>query len=959
MAVEPQKTASQRSQALQTPDLAPRPPVRPVIDLDIDPFGEIGEGGQVAGTFTQLLREIFKRRPVQPPVDPEKLKRAEDAGTLIEPPGPVIGGSTRSLPNVRYYEDKNTKRVLELYEQHQQPRPVQTWEQTRERAESAEVLAELSGKKVSDGWRAEHVKALRNQLTLQSGALTKLDESLMRKIEQGIDPSPEELAEFALKAQQLHATHQMVSGVSSDLGRALNILREMSGPRAEADYYAQIARIIDEGGGADVIKEKIKAVARAGRDPKKVLEAVQETWPAKTWKAILLARYNLMLSSVRTHAANVLGSTGAGIYETVVINPMAKAINYAERTGRRFIPGRAFTEAGDITTLPWIGAGEAGLLRGAIQGAKLFGRMAAGLEVPPGSYQGKFANDIGVRYKPQDIPKNPALKAATTPTRLLEAEDAFFRSAFYEQRLWSLAHSEATARAGSDKAAFDKLFPQLLENPTDEMKAAAKEYSQRLTFTNDPSLYGKYLQGLAQGAEKFRQWGPMHLLLPFVRTPANLFGYTLEQAGYGMMLGPNRTWQAIKGNDPRVRAEALARVNAAVGMHFLLYQYWQDGRITGVGSPNFRERRVMEATGWRQNAAKFGDEYYELNRFDPMGSTVGMVASTFDLFDDQNLKTEDKVAASGAVILQLADMMLDRSYLSSLGQLLEALDSGSIKQASALVASTGQSMFLPNVARDFREAEDPYRRELAFDPRQGVGMLDRLQKGLLNALPHYSRELPLALDWKGDPIKSAAGPLWRALVPIRVTDFDNIDNATRELVLNNVTPSKPDALMSIPKSRGVYNIPLLSLDDGKGHIYSYYQQLVGTTRHKAVTTVVNSRDYQRAVLEGDEGTPDSTAGLMLRRAMDRATMAAKSQMLKDLFEGRTVTLYPDREGAEISVQLPKIDQRQLGRSIEMYFFEPPERRGDVTVPEGVLTRPKKSRPAIENVFERPERLPQF
>lgn len=937
-----------------------------------DPFAPTlaEDGTQVAGKgriLRPLLRKLMGRGAVREGADEATARAAAGAmGTGEQdivtqarvaptmtpgPKGPYPGmaevrtGTTRPLPNVDYYESTEAKQVLTMLERHAQQKvagPVQTHAQTAKLAAERQTLLNITGKPAALSWSPEELLTLRNSLEAQAKELDDMTTSLLAlKQTEGRDPYPAELAQFELASRRLVATNNAVAGLSSEAGRLLNSLRI---PATDTGMQIRaMAGTVQEGGGAEAILERMGAVRKAGGDPRKINKAINDSWREKAWSAILQVRYNMMLSSVRTHAANVAGSTMTGTWEFGVINPLAYMANLSER-GVRKLAGGPGTLPGDIVAPPYVGELR-GLLRGTRSGIKLAWDIARGAEVPAESMAGKFINESGMRYRPQDQPTSLVGKTVTLPTRMLEAEDAFFRSTYYNARLDGLAQSMAAAAHPGDAKAAAAAYQALIEAPPEGLHQAAKEYSQKLTFTNDLNIYGNMLGTLAGSVAKLQNSGPLHLIVPFVRTPANLLGYSLEAAGMGPVIKPLRTWQSIVGDDPRDRAEAIARVTAGAGLMMLLQDMAEKGDITGIGSANYQGVRLLESAGWRQNSLRVGDTYYELNRLDPLGLTMALAASYHELYNERNLSVTDKTAAAGAMLLQLGDLMLDRSYMSSLGQLVDAVQSGEagVKQLQALTASTlGTSMITPNVMRDFREATDEFRREQAFDPKQGVGILDRFTKNMRNALPGYSKQLPVALDWRGKPITNDGHYVLRGTMPVRMSEIEAVPATTRALLENEVLPRKPRTMMTIPGAQGAFQYGLLAADDGEGHVYSYYQQLVGEAREAVVTKVIESSQYEKAVEQGHTGSPDSPAGRALRLALGKAEDLAKLRFMDELEEGASVTLYPGT-GAELEVVLPQVDTREWKYALREYMRATPEERDVVEVPSELIPAKRSER----------------
>lgn len=903
-----QTPEKQPAESAGQPLSSPRPEP---IDLEQDPFGtSMGEGEQSAGLGSAILKLFArgKKGPGAPKPDPaqatapgapdapvEPGKAMESAEPAIEGKlqGPKVQlGTTRPLANLNYFDSQDTQLVLAKLQKHGVTPQPQSWASTEAQTLSVDV-ARLTGRAPSLNWSPGDVLQMRKLLDSQGKSVKEMGDMLNSKMTEGAELSAEELAEFELRSTQLVATQNAVAGLSTEAGRLLNSLQiRVDTPES---VWREMAATVERGGGNESVKAKIRNVATASA-PGQVQRAVQDGALNKTWRFLLQLRYNMMLSSVRTHGANVAGSGMVSAYEAAVIDPLAHVNNLILSSGSKAMSWAGLPVPVEQALPPAseFGAWRAAA-RGTISGLKVARDIAKGV-ADPNVYGGKYANEIGVRYKPgegwgqgsQSAGVRAAGAIASTPTRLLEAEDALFRSLNYTKRLEQLAFDRAYAEAGSDVPRRDALHAQYLTAPPTDMGQAAKEYGQKLTYTNDPSIYGKLIGSLYKAGNGLTQFPPFKLIIPFVRTPANLLGYTGEQITGGA-LSPMKLTDDLLGDDPRLRADALARVEMAVGMAGLLYTQWEQDKFTGQGSANWNTVRVMESQGWKPNAVMTEDGYVTLNRLDPMGATLGAFATAFEL--SQELGDKDTMFVMMGTLLSTADMMQDRAFLSGFTDMLIALDRGKsgVGALGNLVASTAQSMVVPNITRDFRNISDQKRRSLRVDyEAEGVlpGVWQRLRKSIKNALPIASETLPPAVDWKGDFILNNAHPLVRGFVPVEFTEKE-FDLPSSEILRNNVAPNTVDHRIGVPGSAGVIKVNLLTIDPN-GILYAAYQQRVGQRRHELVEQVIESRGYRKAVEEGLSGHKESAAARALSTALSKAQSAEAMRLLEDLATPGTV-----------------------------------------------------------------------
>ncbi len=819
----------------------------------------------------------------------------------------TLGGSTRKLPNADYFTNPDTQELIRLTQRAQVLREGKSWKETKQAAKDVAAIKDLHGKPPNERWTASEVTALRQQLDTQARQIkTKADE-FERQVSGGEPLSAPQVAEMQQLMDRLAATEDLISGAAHEAGQLLNALKIP----IESDYAMAraIAKLASEGGGSSHMRHKVEAIAKA-QDPQDVLKAAREGWLAKTWKGLMAYRYNMMLSSIRSHGANILGSATTGGYETLVIKNLAAVNSMLEGV----VTGNRAVTFGDN----WRGFQTS--VQSTLDAFTLAKDIAAGRTTPEQS--GKFLSELGMRVKPirkMIDPADPskgthpltAVEKARliggTPTRMLEAEDAFFRTIFNNQRLSEIASRRARMLHPTDANARNAEYDRLMTNPPEDMKEEALVYSQKLTFTNDPSVYGKVLGAVGKSMIRFQQDIPgMQLLMPFVRTPANIMSYSMEQMGMQQVLAPMRTWQAITGTDAAARADTLARIEAAVGIMALAGWMVNEGSLTGIGSTDFGMRRMYEAQGWKQNSLCLHGECYELSRLDPLGLMLGIAASGWEVSQEMGETGDAALAVMTGSLLSMTELMLDRSYLSSAGDFFNAINGGAKASKAFISTMTGiaSSFAVPGIARDFREMTDEYRRDMSYPLTTG-GMFNRILMQIKNGYPIASQGLANAVDVKGELIVNGGNFAVRGLLPMRVGNLD-YDPVLHELMKNGMSIRKPKEFIPFPKGGGRLGLNLLNYDPS-GRLYAEYQAYINQARYKGATLVTENAQYQRLEEMGLYGTPDSEAGKALLGAMLKLSSAAKLEFLIGLAEGELPSkLVP---GENVPMVAPMVDIR--------------------------------------------------
>ena len=88
--------------------------------------------------------------------------------------------------------------------------------------------------------------------------------------------------------------------------------------------------------------------------------------------------------------------------------------------------------------------------------------------------------------------------------RLLEAGDAFFKNQYFNSKLHFLAERKARYDSVHNGADFKTRYHEILDEPPPSMYKEAQDYAAKMTYTNDPNVYGGILAGLARGAQSLQ-----------------------------------------------------------------------------------------------------------------------------------------------------------------------------------------------------------------------------------------------------------------------------------------------------------------------------------------------------------------------------------------------------------------------------------------------------------------------
>lgn len=745
----------------------------------------------------------------------------------------------------------------------------------------------ITEKNLATHWTPAELMFLRDTYNAQANGMAGLARQLKSNLDANGRLTNEEMARFNQAHTQFVATRDLFFGVSGNAARQLQILRTR--PTDEVyDFGQSLLDSISIQGGRANTERAITLMADfaggpprgpGGRNPVKDVSGISDKIWGTQWKAAVLnARYNLMLSSWRTHFFNFTGNSLSGVWQHLVISPFRMGINnanYAYQMARSTIQPSFRPDPADRMTRHQYYAELRGHYEGFRDSIFLAKEIAMGRDIG----EGKVWNELGLRYNVINVPQSIPGKMGTTPVRLLEAGDAFFKNQAYQSKIHELASIKARYEQIHEGGNYQTRYRRWVDDPDAPMQREAQAFGQKQTYTNDPNVYGGVLAALAKGVSEAQNRSmAVNMIVPFVRTPANLLSYSMEMIGANTVLSPSKTYNAIMGRGvtQRQSQEAQARLMAAAGLWLAAYELYQNGDLTGTGPSSWEERKVWEAAGWQDNSAKIWGSWVDISRMAPAGQSLATIASVFDFYAMTQQQEKDVPAWIGAGLLYTADMIIDESYLSTATDLLTAISSKEESRARSVGASMINSILVPNLMRDIRRPADEQMRATT-----SPNLLQQVQKQMMNASPWHSELLPPQRDWRGDAKNYWGNAYLRAVIPFNIRNPEDSDPASAALAYARVPVNTPDRAITIPGTSD--SIDLLAMDNGAGFVYDKYLQFVGQRRAQAVDTVIESPFYRGAVEDNQMG-PGSNAEIGLREALAIGTKAGREEMLNFLIQ---------------------------------------------------------------------------
>ncbi len=639
----------------------------------------------------------------------------------------------------------------------------------------------------------------------------------------------------ALQAAKVDADvlSKSLAGARSEAGRSLAAFRFLGGVLDTGDV--NLIR-----GVADSMREEARKLA-AGlaaqpNDPLTRYRWLQKQGAPSLWDKARSVYYANILSGVKTHERNILGNV-ANIASELMVTPAAAAAD-AVRSTVKGTPRTVYLNEVPAGVVGAIGGLERGwsdmwfTLRHGVSPDSLRRSVAAGevgkLDIPRVEFAGGAGNPFN------------------WPGRALDGADTFFRSISRNQELYRLAHTQAM-REGLTGEDFVRRVADLrsgLAPDAPVFQEQAATYARRSVFQEKP---GKLASWVLQGHQVPVIGHVMPFVLPFVKTPANIFRQGLEFSPAGVFM---------KAARQEGRAGAQAQGRAVAGSFAAGYLAWlaATGRLSGNGPSDPAERAALMESGWRPNSVRLGDSWVNYQLFQPVSVQAALIGNAFEAWQEEGSKPEDAPDLIARTLARSANSFLDQSFFAGMFDFVEALRDPE-RSASRFAGRVGQGA-VPFIGalRTAQQALDPVVRS----PR---GTVETFKA----AIPGLSEDVEPRIDRFGEPVVREGGPLRRAADPLNVSSVvrDPIATELQGLGITVGTPSAtvPGSVLSRAQQTDV-------------------RQARGHAVRDAVERLIRSGGYQQMT--------DAQRVQALEDAITRARSGASRSIRRDL-AGRSAT----------------------------------------------------------------------
>ncbi len=613
--------------------------------------------------------------------------------------------------------------------------------------------------------------------------------------------SPRAVDEAMVQLEQLQYFSALAAGNSSAAGRALRSLRETKERllKGVEDLKSEAEKLDD----LEAKRKVLKAVEQFAREHnlRGTLGAARRAGWHRAEDALRQVGYGNMLSALSTHKANTLGNAirwAQGMLNAP-LSYIGGRIRFAgNKVLRRNTENMDFTSWDEVVGY-WAGAktgwdqsvrGTAHLISRAMDAVNPFVSTEQSLKewaeesaelgnlwktVITGSpvtdnltrigdrplresftaeslFEGQKWFEEGPRYVKSLLSAiiDTTGKVYSVPTRVIVAVDELFKTVAFEQHVTMKSYADFAGDIRAGKLDVSEAAQIIHENQA-RAKSSRSIYNDAVDFAREQT-FQKELPGFLGKFEATVQAIPMGwLVVPFIRTPTNLFKGAVETLGVTPLM------RAVGGPAGKERDRAIGQLIVGTGFTLTAVSLAMDDRLRGGD---------RTGDGIEPYSIRIGDKWYTFNRLDPLGMALGLVADAVD--GARNLDTAPEadhwtLQSLGIAASAVSQNLISKTWLRGLTDFLEAATENDPDQAankwSRFMAQAGTNL-LPFIGSNLERREAVEQDEFS---RYVFNVVDQLKQRSVSdsfgigVIVGNRQSLGIRRDVLGRPIAETSG----------------------------------------------------------------------------------------------------------------------------------------------------------------------------------------------------------
>ena len=665
-----------------------------------------------------------------------------------------------------------------------QKRGVQTNEATKEMAQllqvnSKDLKESLLKIKPGQTLNAETILAARELLL---AAMNKMDELAIAAKAGGT----EDLFAFRQHMALTSELQKIIKGVQTETGRALQQfkipVRDKAFTARNLDDLNRDQLIMDLG-GEEAIRNLAKTYLKANTSKARATLTEKTGLITRTQDALAEIFINAILSNPMTHVRNTAGNwitqgilmqerkiAGKFFSDASQTGGVAEFEAIAKAYGRTQAASEMWAAIGRE-----LADGKMPTIKNQMSGSKIEVRPNKASAEHFGMKEGGLATGV-------DVLGN-ILTLGRIPTKMLSVSDNYFKNLEYRSEIYALAYRETIELIQSgavSKANAAEYLANRVVNPPEAHVKRAMEITLESTFQTKLGTRGDILD-MGAGLQKMKSragWFTFisNYYLPFIQTPANVVGMTMERTpGLNMVLTSYRN--DLSGANG-LAAQQLAKSKMATGsLFYLTVMGMTFGKPFGIGttgtSPeigvNFKNKYnksdMKKLLGIQSGTINipYGDETLQINLTgnDPIAMAFRQasdLASIMQYGFKDNDQAKDFLNMLTAFTLSVGENIGSSTFMAGIGKAVNdyqnykqlGFTKGLEKQTKSMV-----SAFVPTGVRQVMKLVNEDNNKIA------ITIDEYITKNL------YDASLPKDYDLLGDEIERFGLISFRKEDPIR------------------------------------------------------------------------------------------------------------------------------------------------------------------------------------------------
>jgi hypothetical protein len=745
-------------------------------------FDNAGDAEQAAASINYFHKNAVKEAGV---VDPTTLRAWKDRLNVYSEET-----DTRSLDelrdqyalNIKY--DSSPEELLNVVKSMVDVMP-EPQEIARGRsvpwAETAQAARSLGLKGMSEDQVVEHAARLwghtsdlPKQLYASKEVMADMGKSIY-KLSQMVDANPENgvaASQLSNSLESLMQFHAYFSGAKSDVARSLNVLKAPVGEAMDelitkGEFHRAPAGGAFSGMSRSEIASMMRMVHLSGGDPAEIIAQMKvprQIGPlmAKTSDPTTLQRIGnyattlrieAMLSGPKTHVTNMVSNAMAAMQRPVEY--WWAGVRHGNSSLRQF--------GGDLF---------GGLLKDhqeALSAAKKSFLDGVNILDPGNTHTGQ-----GVMGPAQGL-------SFLRPSRFLMASDEMFKQLNYRShvraQILQAARQEGVTDAGELAQRVASDLPFAFTPDGGAVIPQAMEYTRYSTFTNELEYgLGKKMQELSQESVWFRN------VMPFVRTPTNIFRYAWERTPLLNALNKDFRKQLSGAMGEDARQIAVAKSELGTALYTTATMMALSGHISGRGpsDPDLRKQWIAAGNQPYSMRVPGTNQWVSYRRLDPTFAPLGIAADLVSMSGEMSQDQHDNLWASAAA--SITANLASKTYMQGLVEFMDAVASGQ----GHLFTKFGENVagsFIPNALRQ-ADPNDTYR--------ETYGLLDEMS----SRIPWLSQGLEPRRNILGEKIMRPPGYFNRTINPFTVAPGITQNSTEDELLKLGKAFSMPSTTLA-------------------------------------------------------------------------------------------------------------------------------------------------------------------